>query len=162
MNILKQLKSEFEIEFASTKKLVEALKEIDWSYKPHEKSMSVKALINHIVDLTAWPAVALEKEVLDLATVESSKVDNVEAMLEKLEKAKQEVLKAFEAAKEEDLETVFTLKIGDYIIMEAPKYNVLRSMINNHIYHHRGQLSVYLRLKDLPVPGLYGPSADEQ
>jgi len=162
MKVLEQLKAEFELEFAGTKKLVEALKNIDWNYKPHEKSMSVKALINHVVDLTAWPTVVLEKEELDLVIVRPSKIDNTDAILEKLENIKMEVIKAFDTVKEENLNTIFKLKMGDFIIMEAPKYNVLRSMINNHIYHHRGQLSVYLRLNNLPVPGLYGPSADEQ
>lgn len=163
MNNLDQLKQEFLRELQGTKKLLEALPADQMGYKPHEKSMSILAMATHIVDLTGWPAHVLKGDSLDLAgSYKSPKYESKEDLLKGLEELSAQVEKAINEANDDELSKNFVLKSGDYVIMESPKSDVIRFIVNNHIYHHRGQLTVYLRLLDLPVPGLYGPSADDK
>lgn len=161
LNTLQQLTEEFLRELESTQRLINALPADQLDFKPHEKSMSLGALAAHVVELTGWPAFVLKEDVLDFQTYQAHKHEDKDEMLQSF---KQLYLAAEEALQQADLEELtkeFELKSGDFSIMKDSKLNMIRYIINNHIYHHRGQLTVYLRLLNQPVPGLYGPSADE-
>lgn len=161
LNTLQQLTEEFLRELENTKKLLNALPADQFDYKPHEKSMSLGALAAHVVELTDWPTHILKEDFFDFETYQSPKYNDKEEMLDSFKKMFLAVEEAFQQADTEELFKEFELKSGDFVIMKDSKFNIIRHIVNNHIYHHRGQLTVYLRLLDQPVPGLYGPSADE-
>ncbi len=164
MNIAAFLAQELQIEGAGT---IKTLARVDFSkadWKPHAKSMEFKALAIHICEMLDWPAHVIAKDTLDFATdfQERPVVNTVEELVALAETKLAATQKAFETWEEADYETLWTLKHGDHIIMQMPKAMAIRFICQNHIIHHRAQLTVYLRLLDIPVPGLYGPSADEK
>lgn len=161
--LTKSIISEIKSETKSTQRMLEGLEDAHLAWKPHEKSMSTGALANHIVQLHNWVATGLSVGVLDLITVNladnSSSASGLrEALSENLEKN----VSAIESFTEEDWAKNWTLKAGDRIIATMPKAAAFRYLVHSHLIHHRGQLSVYLRMQDLPLPGMYGPSADER
>ncbi|HTO17101.1 MAG TPA: DinB family protein [Edaphocola sp.] len=154
---------ELERETASTKKMLAALNDNVLDYKPHEKSMSMGSLAAHIVNLNNWISVGLGKDSLDLITDLPAITDrSVEGLQNALDDSFQKAVDQIYKMEDEDWTTEWTLKAGDRIILKMPKIAIFRFMIQNHMIHHRGQLSVYLRMNDIPVPGMYGPSADEK
>lgn len=162
MALKDSLLTELERETSNTKRIVERLTDVHWDYKPHPKSMSLGALATHIVELHNWIGGALTKPVYDFKAdhipLEAAGVDELKALLEN---SYEDNKKAVEKMNDEDWRSDWTLRAGDWVIATMPKSSGLRFIINNHLIHHRGQLSVYLRLLDIPVPGMYGPSADE-
>lgn len=164
MNLATFLAQELQIEGASTIKTLSRLdfNKADW--KPHEKSMSFKDLAIHTAELSNWPARIIAKDTLDFATdyMPRPDINTVEDLVAYAEKLIAETQKAFENWDEADYENIWTLKHGEHIIMQMPKVMAIRYICQNHIIHHRAQLSVYLRMLDIPVPALYGPSADEK
>lgn len=153
---------ELEKETANTKRILERLSDEHWDYKPHVKSMSLGQLATHVVELHNWVGGALTKSVYDFKVdhlpVEVSGVNALKALLENgyaRNKA------AIEEMAEADWQSEWTLQAGDWVIAKMPKAGAIRFIVNSHLIHHRGQLTVYLRLLDIPVPGLYGPSADD-
>ena len=163
MSIQKALSIELEREKDNTLRMLKVLPNEQFGWKPHEKSMSLGELANHIVELHNWVSLVFNREVLDF------KVDYIpstlatkEELIEVLEKGFEENSKVIESLTDENYFSNWALKAGDYVIAEMPKAGAIRFIITNHLIHHRGQLSVYLRLLNVPVPGIYGPSADEQ
>lgn len=154
---------EMERETNSTRRILDRLKDEDLSFRPHEKSMSLGALAGHVVELHNWVSDALTKNDFNLATdykpFRPSTVAELKEALDSGYKKNEQTLDAFP---EEEWFNQWTMRVDSYVIGEMPKIAALRYVINNHLIHHRGQLTVYLRLLDIPVPGLYGPSADEQ
>lgn len=154
---------ELERETNSTRRIIDRLKDEDLAFRPHEKSMSLGALIGHVVELHNWVATALTKNDFNLQTdykpFKPSTVAELKQALDEGYKANEQTLNTFP---EDEWFKTWTMRVGDYVIGEMPKLGALRFVINNHLIHHRGQLTVYLRLLNIPVPGLYGPSADEQ
>ena len=163
MAINEALLGELEQEAATTRKLLERIPTEKFDWKPHEKSMSMIRLATHVADMFNWFPVTLEQDELDFAGgYEEPKPATSEELVGLLEK---NVAAATESLKKTDDATFmknWTLRNGEQIYFEMPKIAVSRSFIMNHIVHHRGQLSVYLRLNDIPVPAMYGPSADER
>ncbi len=155
---------EYEKECANTRKLLEAVPMDKLSWKPHAKSMSLEQLAVHIADIPNWMAVTIEKEVLDFAKEEykPKKVSALEDLLKIHDDAVSAALKCLGDASDETLLQDWTMRNGEQIYFTMPKVAVLRMFVYNHLYHHRGQLTVYLRLLDVPVPGMYGPTADDQ
>jgi len=155
---------ELKNESASTKKMLEKvpLDKADW--KPHEKSMTIGRLATHIAETARWIYTIIEADEFDFATsafkphVAASTEDLMNVFNNHLNKA----LTALENASDEDFEKMWTVKRGGQIFFSIPKKVAIRGWGFNHTIHHRGQLSVYLRLLDIPVPGMYGPSADEK
>lgn len=151
-------------EGVSTRKILEPVDFNRSDWKPHEKSMSIGRLATHIAELPVWINRIVEADHFDFATysftmnVASDKDDLMRIFDEHLDKA----LNILDACSEEKLELEWTLKRGDFIISSTPKHAAIRHWTMNHLVHHRGQLSVFLRLLDIPVPGLYGPSADDK
>ncbi len=164
MAIRDMLLPEFDQEMANTRKLLERLPETLSDYKPHPKSMSMSRLAGHVAELPGWANETFTKEVLEF---------DMDHYVPFEPKTRQEVLDAFDknsktgrdalaAAKDEDFGVTWSLKNtkGD-TIFSMPRSVCYRSMVMNHMIHHRAQLGVYLRLNEIEIPGMYGPSADE-
>ena len=163
MGLKEDLTLEIERETASTTRLLAHIKDEHLGYKPHEKSMSLGQLAGHIVELHNWVNKGLHTSELDLATNYVPLVPStVEELSITLEAGKTQNIDFVRNATEDELNSLWTLKFGDHVISTLPKSAAFRYIIYNHLIHHRGQLTVYLRLLDIPIPGLYGPSADEQ
>ncbi|MBQ0117708.1 MAG: DinB family protein [Flavobacterium sp.] len=163
MAIKNGLLSELSHEKNNTLKVLNNLKGADFTFKPHVKSMSLGQLTNHVVELHNWVALALQQDVFDFHTdYTPSTLADADALIQVLESGYVQNKALIEAMDEADYFKEWTLKAGDHIIATLPKAGALRYIINNHLIHHRGQLTVYMRLLDIPVPGLYGPSADDK
>ncbi len=150
-------------ESAATRKMLERVPDDKFDYKPHERSMSLNRLASHVAEIPLWTQFTIDLDVLDLGTgnfTPFAAKDTAE-LLARHDENIAKAIKALESADDETLMKVWTLKNGEHQIMAAPKIHILRGMTSNHLYHHRGQLSVYLRMLDVPVPGMYGPSNDE-
>ncbi len=153
---------EFEQEMANTRKILEKIPEDKFDFKPHEKSMSLGHLAGHVAELSGWGTSVLETELLTFGP--EHKPFDPKTRKEVLDLFEQGVKKTSERlaeASDEHLSKNWTLKFGDYTILSMPRADVLRSVVLNHVIHHRAQLGVYLRLNDIALPGMYGPSADE-
>ncbi|WP_109697863.1 DinB family protein [Chitinophaga deserti] len=133
---------------------------LDW--RPHPKSMDIRTLATHIAELPTWTKMAIETDELDFAGMDwtPTPVSSAQDLLDIHEKALEEGRTSLESADESTFSKPWTLRTGDQIHAVNPKSEVIR-MAYNQIVHHRAQLGVYLRLLDVPIPGSYGPSADE-
>jgi len=157
---------ELDQEIAKTRKVLERLPLDRYDWKPHEKSFSLGDLGNHTARLLGWGTETLTTDSLDLEPEEGEvpqppPARDTEALLEAFDEGAAAFRRAVEEATDEALmESWSLLRKGDPLFT-LPRVAVVRNMILNHLIHHRGQLSVYLRLNDVPVPTLYGPSADE-
>ena len=163
MTFCQTLTLDYETEVANTRKLLERvpMDEAHREYKPHAKSMSLKRLATHVAELPGWPKYALEQELLELPLDFKPHVAaSTGELLEIFDKGVADGRAAIAAATDEAMQKNWTFKFGDVFSMTEPRPAVVRSFIN-HMVHHRAQLGVYLRLNDIAVPGMYGPSADE-
>src|SRR6185295_12952481 len=166
MGISESLLPEFDNEMANTRKTLERvpLEKSDW--KPHEKSMAMGGLATHLGNIPTWAVFTLDQDSLDLAP-EGKPLPPAE-----LAKSNEELLATFDSnvakaraaiagASDAEFFKPWSLLNNGNTILTMPKVAVLRSFVMNHLIHHRAQLGVYLRLNDIPVPSIYGPSADE-
>jgi uncharacterized damage-inducible protein DinB len=155
--------AELKHEAASTKKLLEKVPTESFAWKPHEKSMTLGRLATHIAQTPRWISNIVLQDEFDFAAT-PLKAD-VATSHEDLMKIFREIYdKALTDLENTDPETFYnkwTVKSGEQVYYQLPKVAAIRGWACSHLYHHRGQLSVYLRLLDIPVPGMYGPSADE-
>lgn len=163
MSLVDAIIAEIEQEAHNTRKILALVPTDKFDWKPHEKSMPLKNLAAHIAGLAEWPAVIAKTDYLDLAEggLSRPEIRSAEDLVREQEKNTQKSVEVLRAAKESDLKGNWVLRSGDHVILDLPKMAVIRSMAMNHIYHHRAQLGVYLRLLDIAIPGMYGPSADE-
>ena len=156
---------EFDHEMANTRKTLERIPEDKFDWKPHEKSTTLRGLATHLSNLVSWAVHVVEKDELDAAPggqpLRPKRVESVQEALETFDKNVAAARAAISGASDEHLMKPWTLLAGGRTIFTQPRAGVLRGMIMNHTIHHRAQLAVYLRLNDVPVPALYGPSADE-
>lgn len=157
---------EFDNEMANTRKTLERVPEEKFDWKPHEKSTAMGGLATHLSNLPTWTNYAIGEDSLDLAPGGKPlpQTANVKSQTELLEIFDNNVAKAraaIAAASDEELFKPWTLLRNGKQILTMPKIAVLRGFVMNHSIHHRAQLGVYLRLNDIPVPSIYGPSADE-
>ncbi|HLJ46551.1 MAG TPA: DinB family protein [Bryobacteraceae bacterium] len=154
---------DFDEEIKKTRSMLERvpLDDTHRGYRPHEKSMSLEKLATHVAELPGWLKMAVETEVLELKPGFKPQIAGSTAeLLEIFDRSSDEGRAAVASASDEDLKKTWTFKFGDQIAFSAVRSNVIRTFVN-HLIHHRGQLSVYLRLNDIAIPGMYGPSADE-
>jgi uncharacterized damage-inducible protein DinB len=166
MSMGQSLLPEFDQEMSNTRKVLERVPDEKWSWKPHEKSGSLGWLATHVATIPEWLTMTMNTEELDYAPVggpsyEPPKVDNRAQMLAAFEKGAKEARESLVKGSDADFAKEWTLLAGGQKIFSMPRVACIRSMILNHLIHHRGQLTVYFRLVGVAVPGLYGPSADE-
>jgi uncharacterized damage-inducible protein DinB len=163
MSIAQGLLGEFDHEMASTRKMLERLPEDKLEWKPDPRSMSMGRLAAHVAEMPGWAVVTVNADELDFGKgdYKPAEAKSRAAALEILEKNVSAARAAIAGATDADFMKPWTLRAGDQVFFTMPKIAVLRSMVMNHTIHHRGQLSVYYRLTGVPVPGMYGPSADE-
>jgi uncharacterized damage-inducible protein DinB len=164
MTIADLLLPEFDQEMATTRRVLERVPEDKFSWKPHDKSFSMGDLASHVVNSIKWTDYTMNGTEFDLATVTPDEINQAA-------KSRAELLAWFDAhvpsarstlaRADADYAVPWTLKNGTTVFFTMPRYNCIRSFVLNHIVHHRAQLGVYLRLNNVPVPGAYGPSADE-
>jgi uncharacterized damage-inducible protein DinB len=159
------LMPEFDQEMANTRKVLVRVPEDRLTWKPHVKSMSLAELATHLASIPGWTTFTLESEFLDMGTPEASQapktVSSLQELLALFDKGVTAARTALAAASDECLQAVWSLRTGEQTLFTMPRIAVLRTFILNHGIHHRGQLEVYLRLNDVPLPAIYGPSADE-
>lgn len=167
MSIAQSLLPELDQEMGATRKVLERVPEdrLDWS--PHEKSMKLGRLASHLAELPMWTAVSLDRDEFDVAPPDGEREwvalnsDSVSEILELFDKNAAEARATIAAAGDETFFENWTLKSGGEALFTMPKIAVIRSFVLNHSIHHRGQLTVFLRLLDVAVPQTYGPTADE-
>ena len=154
---------ELSLEAQSTRKMLECVPDGKNDWAPHAKSMPLMRLAVHVAELPSWFATILNTKELDFAQHEyvPEPVQNKKELLEYFDKTIEESKKTLTAANEETLDERWVLRNGEMIYVDANKDEFLRTSFN-HLVHHRAQLGVYLRLLDIPIPGCYGPSADEK
>lgn len=167
MNIAELLLREFEQELTGTRKTLERLPEDKFNWKPHPKSSDLISLATHITNVPTWGAMTVTSNDFDVAPPGAPPYKELPAasraeLLAKLDKAAGEFRSALQSVDNNKWMEPWSLLSGGKAIFTLPRYSVLRGMVLNHIVHHRAQLTVYLRLLGVPVPPLYGPSADEQ
>jgi len=167
MKISESMLPEFDQEMASTRKVLERVPLQNPNWKPHPKSSSVSALAAHIANMPDWAGLTLETDSFDYAPpgappYETPKFSSKEQLLAAFDKSVAGARAALAAADDSKMLAPWTLMAGGKTMMTMPKVAVIRSFVMNHTIHHRAQLGVYLRLNDIPVPSVYGPTADEQ
>ncbi|PWN68688.1 damage-inducible protein DinB [Chryseobacterium phosphatilyticum] len=163
MDTLSQLKSELEGEFQTTKKFIDLFPEGKNDYAPHEKSMKLMPLATHLVEIFEWPNTILNTSELDFGKgdYQPSHLSSKEDLLKKLNDSYQSGKAALEKATEDNLDPSWTIKNDGHELASWSKYGAIRHALNQ-ITHHRAQMGVYYRLNNIPLPGSYGPSADQQ
>jgi uncharacterized damage-inducible protein DinB len=149
-------------EAITTRKMLSIIPNDKYDWKPHPKSMTIRQLATHIAELPTWIGMALNTDGLDFATMEykPTEINDTKSLLELFEKSLQDGQYQLTNGKEESLDQPWTLRNGAQIYSSDPRADVIR-MALSQIIHHRAQLGVYLRLLDIPIPGSYGPSADD-
>jgi uncharacterized damage-inducible protein DinB len=153
---------DYEDEMKNTRKLLERvpLDDAHRAYKPHAKSMSLDRLASHVAELPAWLELALASQLFELQPSFKPRIAASTAeLLDMFDKSAEEGQASLAGATDEDMQKDWTFKYGDFSFTQG-RTKVVRSFVN-HLVHHRAQLGVYLRLLDIPIPGMYGPSADE-
>lgn len=156
------LSLELELESKTTRKLLERVPEAAFDWKPHEKSMTLGQLASHLAENPSWVTPILEMEEMSVdGDYKPYLAASSEELLDRFDTNTKQAVEALKSQSDEDLMTLWRFVAGEEVKMEMPRAGVVRSVILNHSYHHRGQLSVYLRLKEVPIPSIYGPSADE-
>jgi uncharacterized damage-inducible protein DinB len=167
MTIAQMMLPEIEQEMAQTRKTLARVPTAAWNYKPHEKSMPMGALALHIAMMADWGNDTLKNDSFDVAPVggqpyQMPTAKNSDEVLALFDQAIGKFKPALAATSDEAMMKPWSLLQGGQPIFTMPRAACIRGMILNHLVHHRGQLTVYLRLNNVPVPALYGPSADEQ
>jgi uncharacterized damage-inducible protein DinB len=164
MTIAELLLPEVEQEMATTRRVLERVPDDKLGWKPHDKSWSMGDLSSHLVNLIKWAAFTMDQTEFDMATVPPEQMNQAA-------KSRAQLLEWFDANAAEVRRTLkksdadyfvpWTLKRGEQVFFTMPRYTCMRAYVLNHLVHHRAQLAVYLRLNDIAVPAMYGPSADE-
>ena len=163
MSFAEAMIGEFSQESIGTRKMLERLPEDKLSWKPHEKSMSLGRLATHLAEIPEWAETIVNHESFDMAAADyKPKEFNKAEILECFDKNVEDFKKVLSGQPDEHLFQNWKLLMGDHVAVEMPRVACLRAFVLSHGIHHRGQFSVYLRENGLPLPALYGPSADEE
>jgi len=162
MPMVDALLPEFDHEMSVTRKVLERVPGDRFEWKPHPKSMSFGALAQHVSNLPLWGAMTLSQSELDLGGQQQTPAATSRTdLLAGFDQRVKETRALLAATSDAELMAPWTLKRDGHTIFSMPKASVWRSFVLSHLIHHRAQLGVYLRLNDVPVPSMYGPSADE-
>jgi len=163
MPLNESLIAELQMEAAGTRKMIERVPEKSFNWKPHDKSMTLGRLAYHIAENPQWVSVTVDKDEIDFAAKDyvEKEAKTTAELLKVFDESLAEAVECLKNASDEKLMGNWTMRNGEHVYFTMPKIAVLRSFVLNHIIHHRGQLSVYLRILDVPLPQIYGPTADE-
>jgi uncharacterized damage-inducible protein DinB len=167
MTIGQSMLGEFDQEMQNTRKTLERVPDDKWNWKPHEKSGTLGWLAGHIATLPGWATMTINTEEFDYAPVsgkssyQQPKTENRKDLLAAFDKEAAEARAALASVSDQEILKTWKLLAGGQEIFAMPRVAVLRGVVMNHLIHHRAQLGVYFRLLNIAVPGLYGPSADE-
>lgn len=161
MTLAQLLTPEYEQEAAITRRVLERVPsdKLDWA--PHPKSMTLGKLAGHVAEIPSWVVATLGQTELDMADYTAPEPKDSGAIMAAFDAGVAAGVPVLAAAADADFSIEWTLRSGDYVIFTLPRLAVIRTWVINHTVHHRAQLGVYLRLLDVPVPGIYGPSADD-
>ena len=169
MSIAEALLPEFDHETSTTRNLLKIVPFEHKDWKPHVKSMSMLQLATHVAQVPSWTAPTLEEPELDVGPNSPNAkkyapplINNSEELLAYFDENVRKARQSLQAASDSTFREMWSLKSGDHTVFSFPKAAVMRSFVMNHLIHHRGQLSVYLRLKDVKLPEIYGPTADSK
>lgn len=167
MSVKDTLLPEFDMEMDNTRRTLERVPDDKFSWQPHPKSGTLGWMATHIATIPQWAKITLEQDSIDIAPPGGSnfvppKPANRKELLDVFDKNRSDARVALAAADDATYAKPWALLMGGKELFREPRAAVLRRMVFNHIIHHRGQLTMYLRQLDVPVPALYGPSADEQ
>jgi uncharacterized damage-inducible protein DinB len=161
MTISEMLLPEFDMEMANTRKILDCVPEDKFTWKPHEKSFTLGRLASHVAEMPNWMIFTINQENLELTPGQKPfNAQTKAALFEAFESNIASAREALAGASDDHLGKTWSLIYGGQTVFSMPRAGVLRNMVMSHMIHHRGQLSVYLRLLDVPIPGMYGPSAD--
>jgi uncharacterized damage-inducible protein DinB len=163
MSLAAPIAAELLLEGANTRKLFERIPEEHFDWKPHPKSMTLRELASHIVDSLSWVGSTIDSDVLDAGAADWTpfRAASRDELLTTYEKHCAEAARRIQAVPDARMMQTWAMKAGGKTLFSAPRIAVLRTFFISHQIHHRGQLDVYLRLKDVPLPQIYGPTADE-
>lgn len=148
-------------EYKATKKCLERIPDSLYSYKPHPRSMEMGYLTLLVAEIPLWIYLTIKTGEIDFATYQHFQLSTNDRMLEHFEDSYQKALDILQTTTADEMEQTFSLKQDGKLLFSSSKKNSIGSSIN-HWVHHRGQLTVYMRMNDIPVPSIYGPSADEK
>ena len=162
MSYSQALLPEFDQEMKNTRKLLECVPDGRFDYRPHPKSMTLSRLATHVAELPGWTKETLDLEVLEMGpdfkpTIATSRAELLEMFDKGVAAARERIVKATDA----DWQVNWTFRYAGKDVLSMPRAAVMRNVVMNHLIHHRAQLGVFLRLNDVAIPGMYGPSADE-
>lgn len=160
MELQQILVPEFQYEITLTEKFIRRIPQDKLDWKPHQKSMTLGQLANHLAEIPMWVVAIMESEELNLAGYAAPDYKNIEEIVKFLRNGASSAEAALRKP-DEAYQEIWKLKKGEHTIVEMPRMNVLRTMAINQLPHHRAQMGVYFRLLDISVPATYGPSADE-
>jgi len=166
MSLAQALLPEFDHEMAGIRRVLERIPASRFGFKPHPKSFSLGDLANHLASVPAWATSTMDTTELDFAAPETRAriprpSEDCEELLRTFDSGVQAARAAIAGADDAALHVIWSGKVNGQVLFAFPRMAVLRTFVLNHAIHHRGQLTVYLRLCDIPVPALYGPTADE-
>ncbi len=164
MTIAEKIAAELKHESATTRKLLERVPFEKAGWRPHEKSMTLAHLATHVAEIPFWLETTVRTDSLDFAATDYKIEDatSSDVLLSKFEKSVKGAEESLKGVSDEELKKGWTLKNGETVYFTRCKEEVIRDMCLNHLIHHRAQLGVYLRLLDIPLPGTYGPTADDK
>jgi len=163
MKISDTLLPEFDHEVSTTRKVLERVPEDKWDWTPHEKSMKMGRLACHVAEMPMFATSIAKSDTMDFSKGDYKAIEaaNRQQLLDAFDKVTGEARAAIAGLSNEEFMKSWSLQNDGKTLLSMPKVGVLRSFMMNHLIHHRGQLSVYLRLNNVAVPSIYGPSADE-
>jgi len=161
MTISETLLPELDQEMAATRRIIERVPDDDPDWKPHPKSFSISNLAQLLALMPGWIAQTMKSTELDLASGSGYSNQSTETLLRIFDENARAAREAIGAASDADYDVPWSLKMKGEVLFTLPRAAVVRQHIS-HLSHHRGQMTVYLRLRDVPVPSVYGPTADEQ
>jgi uncharacterized damage-inducible protein DinB len=162
MKLSELLLAELDREMKTTRRLIERVPDDKLDFKPHQKSNTLGWLANHVVGLVRFPKLIAEGDGVDLTKFpRPAEQKTTPGLVALLEENIAQAREAIAGVEDEHMFETWTLRMGEHVIFSEGRFMVFRSFFMNHHIHHRAQLAVYLRLNDVPLPGMYGPSADE-
>jgi uncharacterized damage-inducible protein DinB len=156
---------EFDHEMGTTRRVLERVPDAEFAWKPHEKSFNLGQLAGHVANIPHWVAAIVQNTVFDLADAEDTRPRVPEStgwLLSQFDKNVGAARTGIVAMTDTEFLAPWTFKNNGQVVFTMPRAAALRSFVMNHMIHHRGQLTVYLRMKNVPLPSVYGPTADEQ